>query len=226
MKKIITLLLVALCAIGGAKAQVPVTDPVFIMTYSIQSGEQNRRLQGIENTTQRINAMQVSVNAQLAGIQNLQRTTYNYLRQAQGLVRNMGQIQQAYRLFDDIIVHLGEITTLAAGNPALITIARDVQRDVSGRTLNLISYITGFVLANNGENMLDSKQRVAFLNDVIHEMRVMRGLVFAIKRQMQWAQRDGHNWSAAILGNTQRQIAERRQIADDVIRDIRRLRLN
>ena len=223
MKKIFTFLLVALCAMGAAKAQVPVTDPIFIGVYSVQSYTQNQRLSGIESTTQRINAMQVAVNAQLAGIRNLQETTYNYLRQAQGIVRNMGQIQQAYRIFDDIIVHLGEITALAAGNPALITVARDVQRDVGGRTVNLISYIAGFVLSN--ENMLDSKQRISFMNDVVHELRVMRGLVFAIKRQMQWAQRDGLNWSVVITGGAQQQIADRQQIANDVIRDIRRLQL-
>ena len=186
----------------------------------------NLSLIGIESQSEDMLDIAQNMNVQLVQIYVIQQTLQNSLRNVRSFQSNSRNVQFAGELIGDIWVHMGEIWSLAGTNPALITIARDVQLDVAQRAVNLFNEVGAVVWTGNNTNLLSETQRLELLRHINNELRVMRGLVFAIKRQMQWAQRDGHNWSAAILGNTQRQVAERRQIADDVIRDIRRLRLN
>jgi hypothetical protein len=223
MKKIFTFLLLGACIFGTARAQVAVTDPVFTGAYLGQSINQNNRLSAIEDNNRRIRDMQVFVNVQLNEIRQLQQTTYNYLRQAQGIVRNIGQLQQAMQIFDGIYNHAQQAVTLAWGDPVLLTVARDTQREVLRRGYALIGEITSFALADGSNNLLDSKQRIDFMNGVINELRILRGITFSVLRQMQTAQRNGINWSTVITGGARQQFADKRRIADGVIRDVQRI---
>ena len=185
----------------------------------------NAALVNIWGQTEDMLSIAQNMNVHLVQIYAIQQTLHNSLQNVRAFQLNSRNVQFTATLVGDIWEHLDEIWRLAWENPALVTVARDVQLDVAERAMNLFG-VASQVVRRGDTNLINEAQRLELLRYINNELRVMRGVVFAIKRQMQWAQRDGLNWSVVITGGAQQQIADRQQIANDVIRDIRRLRLN
>jgi hypothetical protein len=160
-----------------------------------------------------------SMNIHLGQVYFVQQTLYNSLQNVNAFRGDARNVQTAVSTFSDIINLLDDIRVLAqrSGNPALLAVARDTQREMTHRATELFHNVGGVVWTGNSSNLLDPAQRLELLRHINMELRVMRGLVFSILRQMQTAERNGV--FLTLMGH--RPAVNRAAIVNEIMRDLR-----
>lgn len=63
--------------------------------------------------------------------------------------------------------------------------------ELVNRTADLTQYIYQVAIVGTDVNLMDNKQRIDLLKYVINELRNMRGIAYAVCRQMKTAKRNG-----------------------------------
>ncbi len=98
---------------------------------------------------------------------------------------------QIGKLSDEIIRESNNMITIASANPALLLFAEDVARQLKGRGINLVSEVSGFILKEGDNILMDFEKRDALLRKVVLELKVMRALAYSMGRSMYWANMTG-----------------------------------
>ena len=124
-------------------------------------------------------------------IQSLQEKTYNYLSTVNAVVKNGKDIIYASTLARDIAKYQSEAAKYAVGDPKLLTIIAKTEYGLISRSVDLMIYINYIALKGGEKNLMDNKQRIDLCIHVANELRRMRGLAYAVCRQMKSAKRAG-----------------------------------
>ena len=161
-------------------AQSIVIDPVMIGTLVYSHQEQQGVLKDIQ-----------SEETKIRNIQSLQEKTYNYLSTVNAVVKNGKDIIYASTLARDIAKYQSEAAKYAVGDPKLLTIIAKTEYELISRSVDLMIYINNIALQGGEKNLMDNKQRIDLCIHVVNELRRMRGLAYAVCRQMKSAKRAG-----------------------------------
>ena len=84
-----------------------------------------------------------------------------------------------------------QMVELAVGDPALLLVSAKTELELVNRTADLTQYIYQVAIVGTDVNLMDNKQRIDLLKYVINELRNMRGIAYAVCRQMKTAKRNG-----------------------------------
>lgn len=131
------------------------------------------------------------INVNLSSVVLVQNMILSSLAQVDGALRHAIAVRQIGEICDDIFSESNELVQMARDNPALLLFAEDVARQLKDRGVRLATEVSSFVL-KEGENVLmDFEKRDALLKKIALELRVMRALVFSMKKSMYWARVNG-----------------------------------
>ena len=87
---------------------------------------------------------------------------------------------------------------LAVGDPALLLVSAKTELELVNRTADLTQYIYQVAIVGTDVNLMDNKQRIDLLKYVINELRNMRGIAYAVCRQMKTAKK---KWSITNISS-------------------------
>ena len=172
-------------------AQSIVIDPVMIGTLVYSHQAQQGVLKDIQSEETKIRNFQILIQQKMSQIQSLQEKTYNYLSTVNAVVKNGKDIIYASTLARDIAKYQSEAAKYAVGDPKLLTIIAKTEYELISRSVDLMIYINNIALQGGEKNLMDNKQRIDLCIHVVNELRRMRGLAYAVCRQMKSAKRAG-----------------------------------
>lgn len=185
------LLFILFCISLFCKSQSLVVDPALTTALSVQHYNENSAYNKIKDNQSEIKRYQVLIDAQLIQIKEIEKKTQKYLSTVNAVVKNGKDIIFASQIAKDISKYQSQAYELASGDPKLLTVCAKTEYALVSRSLDLLTYIYTLALKDGESNMLDNKQRTDMVIHVVKELRVMRGLAYAICRQIKAAKRDG-----------------------------------
>jgi hypothetical protein len=131
------------------------------------------------------------INVNLSAVVTVQSIILSSLSQVDQGLKSALAVRQIGSLVAEIAMESSEMTRMAKSDPHLLLFAEAVSRQLKDRGINLFSEVSAFVL-KEGENVLmDFEKRDALLKKIALELRVIRALVFGMKKSMYWAKANG-----------------------------------
>ena len=131
------------------------------------------------------------INVNLSAVVTVQSIILSSLSQVDQGLNSAIAVRQIGSLVAEIATESSEMTRMAKSDPHLLLFAESVSRQLKDRGINLFSEVSAFVL-KEGENVLmDFEKRDALLKKIALELRVIRALVFSMKKSMYWAKANG-----------------------------------
>ncbi|MFD2285972.1 hypothetical protein GJU39_01395 [Pedobacter petrophilus] len=138
-----------------------------------------------------INNRLSDINLNLGAVVIVQSLILSSLREVDQGLKSAIAVSQIGTLVAEISSETVGMIDIARSDPRLLLFAEDVSRQVRDRGMNLLSEVSVFVL-KEGENVLmDFEKRDALLKKIALELRVIRALVFSMKKSMYWAKMNG-----------------------------------
>ena len=152
-----------------------ITENAFVRT-SAALGHQ-RYLEKIESSLNDIN-----LNA--ATVVNAQELIYSGLSNVNGALRNGLMLQSMYSTCNQILLYSTAMMEMGRKEPYLLVFTEDMTREVALRSGRLITEVSGFVL-KQGENVLmDYNARDELMKRISDELHIISGLCFGAWRAM------------------------------------------
>lgn len=125
------------------------------------------------------------------------------------------QIKQMGYLINDLFKNSREAIEIARSNPVLVLFAEDAARQMKERGVALVGDVSGFVLANKENVLMNYNVRDELIRKVIKELRIMNALIYGIKQNMYYARMNGIFRTV----NPYREYMQKDfQLVDDIIR--------
>ncbi|WP_431294505.1 hypothetical protein [Pedobacter sp. P26] len=138
-----------------------------------------------------INNRLSDINVNLGAVVMVQSLILSSLREVDQGLKSAIAVRQIGNLVAEITLESNGMLAMARSDPHLLLFAEDVARQVKNRGIGLFSEVSSFVL-KEGENVLmDFEKRDALLKKIALELRVIRALVFSMKKSMYWAKMNG-----------------------------------
>ncbi|MCX2584301.1 hypothetical protein [Pedobacter sp. MR22-3] len=138
-----------------------------------------------------INNRLSDINVNLGAVVMVQSLILSSLREVDQGLKSAIAVRQIGSLVAEITSESNGMLAMARSDPHLLLFAEDVARQVKNRGIGLFSEVSSFVL-KEGENVLmDFEKRDALLKKIALELRVIRALVFSMKKSMYWAKMNG-----------------------------------
>jgi hypothetical protein len=191
MKKIYLSLMFIFVVILSGYSQTLVVDPALSSTLVLTHVDQQAVLRDIDESEKEIKSYQAVITLKMQQIQNLQEKTYNYLSTVNAVVKNGKDIVYASQIAQDIAKYQSQAAELAKSDPELLLVVAKTEYELISRSADLMLHIYNVALVNGEQNLLDNKQRIDLCTHVITELRNMRGLAYAVCRQLKSAKRNG-----------------------------------
>lgn len=190
MKKLLLLFLFEACLSNGF-AQTVVFDP---RHFAIVNENGAVRLSA-ENTHNNylgtINKRLDDINLNVSSVVIVQTLIRNSLTQVNQALRSGLTVVQIGQISNEIIRESNNMIAIAQTDPVLLLFAEDVARQLKSRGVNLVSEVSGFILKEGGNVLMDFEKRDALLRKVVLELKVMRALCYSMSRSMYWAKVNG-----------------------------------
>jgi len=138
-----------------------------------------------------INNRLSDINMNLSAVVTVQSIIISSLTQVDQGLKSAIAVKQIGSLVAEIAAESSEMTEMAKSDPHLLLFAENVSRQLKDRGIKLFSEVSALVL-KEGENVLmDFEKRDALLKKIALELRVIRALVFSMKKSMYWAKSNG-----------------------------------
>jgi len=138
-----------------------------------------------------INSRLSDINLNLSAVVTVQSIILSSLTQVDQGLKNAIAVKQIGSLVAEIALESSEMIEMAKSDPHLLLFAEEVSRQLKDRGIKLFSEVSALVL-KEGENVLmDFEKRDALLKKIALELRVIRALVFSVKKSMYWAKSNG-----------------------------------
>ena len=158
-----------------ARHHAIITENAFVRT-SAALGHQ-RYLEKIESSLNDIN-----LNA--ATVVTAQELIYSGLSNVNGTLRNGLMLQSMYSTCDQILLYSTAMLEIGRKEPYLLVFAENMAREVAWRSGRLITEVSGFVL-KQGENVLmDYNARDELMKRISDELHLISGLCYCAWRAM------------------------------------------
>lgn len=190
MKKLFLFFMLSFC-IHGLKSQQLVWDIACMEMLIDNHKVQHESFKNVKENEMQISALQQKISEKMVQIEFFQTKFYNSLKSVEAILRTSKDIIYCTDIAKDIGKYQKQMITLAAGDPALLLVAAKTELQLVNRTADMSQYIYQVAIIGTDVNLMDNKQRVDLLKHVINELRTMRGLAYAVCRQMKTAKRNG-----------------------------------
>jgi len=150
---------------------------------------------GAENThnsyLNTINSRLDDININISSVAMVQGLILYSLTQVNQALKSGLAVQQISRLSLEIIKDSNELIEMAKDQPYLLFFAEEVARQMKNRGLKVVNEVSDFILKEGNNVLMDFEKRDALLQKIVIELKVMRTLVYSLKRSMYWAKING-----------------------------------
>lgn len=154
------------------------------------------------------------INLNVSSVVMVQDMIHRALTEVDQALRTGLTVRQIGRIGADIVHECNGMVQTAKDAPHLLLFAEDVARQMKNRGVNLASEVSGFVLKEGRNVLMDYEKRDALLRKIVLELRVMRALAYSMHRSMYWAKFNGMFHTL----NPYRQFINRdKRLVDDII---------
>ena len=201
MKKILFILVVASTLTQVAYSQKAVLDITCMETLIANHKVQHTSFSKVKENEAQISLIQKQISEKMVQIEFFQSKFYNSLKSVEAIIKTGKDIIYCTDIAADIGKYQKQMVELAVGDPALLLVSAKTELELVNRTADLTQYIyqvaivgtdVNLMALQGGEkNLMDNKQRIDLLKYVINELRNMRGIAYAVCRQMKTAKRNG-----------------------------------
>ncbi|WP_316759983.1 hypothetical protein [Pedobacter aquatilis] len=104
----------------------------------------------------------------------------------QGLKSGL-MIQDISQLLDEIYQQSSELVSYASSRPELLLFAERFSKQLKTRGVNLLTQVFDHILAEKADLLMNAEKRDALLRKIALELRLIRSLVFSMRKSMFWA---------------------------------------
>lgn len=191
MKKLFLFIMLSFCIHELTQAQQAVWDIACMEMLIANHKVQHESFKNVKENEMQISAFQQKISEKMVQIEFFQTKFYNSLKSVEAILNTGKDIIYCTDIAKDIGKYQKQMIALAAGDPALLLVAAKTELQLVNRTADMSQYIYQVAIIGTDVNLMDNKQRVDLLKHVINELRTMRGLAFAVCRQMKTAKRNG-----------------------------------
>ena len=124
------------------------------------------------------------INVNISAVVLVQDIIHRSLTEVNGVLRSGLTIRQIAEISTDIIRECEQILQTAKDSPHLLLFAEDVAGNMKSRGVNLVSEVSGFILREGKNVLMDYEKRDALLRKIVLELQVMRALTYSLQRSM------------------------------------------
>ena len=104
----------------------------------------------------------------------------------QGLKSGL-MIQDISQLLNEIYQQSSELVSYASSRPELLLFAERFSKHLKTRGVNLLTQVSDHILAEKADLLMNAEKRDALLRKIALELRLIRSLVFSMRKSMFWA---------------------------------------
>ena len=104
----------------------------------------------------------------------------------QGLKSGL-MIQDISQLLNEIYQQSSELVSYASSRPELLLFAERFSKQLKTRGVNLLTQVSDHILAEKADLLMNAEKRDALLRKISLELRLIRSLVFSMRKSMFWA---------------------------------------
>lgn len=141
-------------------------------------------LEGIRQNTD-------DIGIQISSLVLVQTLIHSSLTEVNEALKDAIQVRQLGRSIQGIFALSEEALKLAASDPVLLLFAETYIRQAKERGLALAADVSGFVLAEGGNVLINHNVRDELIANVRAELQLIQSYMLAVKNAMYWAKMNG-----------------------------------
>lgn len=154
------------------------------------------------------------INFNASSVLAVQEMIYSSLSNVNSALKNGLALRDMYRICEEILGYGQQMTRLGVSEPYLILFSEQIIRDITARSAAMMSEISGFVLKEGQNILMDNASRDQLLAHIRTDLQIIRGLAYGAWKAMYWAKVKG---IVNLLNPFQGYINRDRQIVADII---------
>ncbi|WPU95770.1 hypothetical protein SNE25_09590 [Mucilaginibacter sabulilitoris] len=135
------------------------------------------------------------INLDMTSVVLVQQMVKNSLTKVDDALKNGQDLVQISQIVNELITAGNEMIDAAQADPLLLVFTEQVAGQLKARAINLVTEVSGFILKEQDEILMDFEKRDALLRKIIGELKVMRALAYSMNRSIYWA-RQQSLWKA------------------------------
>ena len=112
---------------------------------------------------------------------------FNSLTQVDQGLKSGLMIQDISQLLNEIYQQSSELVSYASSRPELLLFAERFSKQLKTRGVNLLTQVFDHILAEKADLLMNAEKRDALLRKIALELRLIRSLVFSMRKSMFWA---------------------------------------
>jgi hypothetical protein len=171
-----------------ANAQIH-TDPLVAAAVTLENSMLNGQLDEQKKQQSTIIGLNTGIYIQLDSIHKYEKIMYEYLSEAQGVIRNAYEIYRCGELSRSIYDNLKGCTEELVGHPQQAIISSLVSKqygNVIEEATALTGYISGLVLKNGEQNLLTSGERQKVLWQITGRLSTINRQLWSLRLQIKY----------------------------------------
>lgn len=171
-----------------ANAQIH-TDPLVAAAVTLENSMLNGQLDKQKKQQLTIIGLNTGIYIQLDSIHKYEKIMYEYLSEAQGVIRNAYEIYRCGELSRNIYDNLKGCTEELVGHPQQAIISSLVSKqygNVIKEATALTGYISGLVLKNGEQNLLTSGERQKVLWQITGRLSTINRQLWSLRLQIKY----------------------------------------
>jgi len=161
------------------------------------------------------------INLNVSSVVLVQDMIHRSLTEVDQALRTGLTVRQIGQIGTEIIHECNLMLQTARDAPHLLLFAEDVARQMKDRGVRLAAEVSGFVLREGQNVLMDYEKRDALLRKIVLELRIMRALVYGMHRSMYYAKLKG---VFRTLNPYSQFIDRDKRMVDDIIYKIKLLK--
>lgn len=131
------------------------------------------------------------INLNVSSVVLVQDMIHRSLTEVDQALRTGLTVKQIGELSAEIVSECDLMLQTAKDAPYLLLFAEEVAQQLKNRGVNLVAEVSGFVLKEGQNVLMDYSKRDQLLRKVVLELRVMRALAYSMHKAMYWAKLRG-----------------------------------
>jgi len=144
----------------------------------------HQSLEGIKKNTD-----DIGVNT--ASLAMLQTIIHRSLTEVNEALKDAIQVKYIAQLFQMIDTNNNEVLTMASQDPILLLFAEEYISQVKERSLSLVTEVSGFILGQGNNVLINHNVRDELLSKVRTELQLINSYMLTVKNSMYWAKMNG-----------------------------------
>ncbi|MBE9599898.1 hypothetical protein [Pedobacter sp. MC2016-24] len=160
-----------------------------------------------------------TINVNTGSIVLAQSMIYNGLSNVNSALKNGLAMRELSVIIAEILRYSGQMLDMAKGEPYLLLFAEQIGNEMKGRSINLVTDVSGFILSSN--ILADYNSRDQLMRRITQQLQIIRGLAYGAYQAMYWSKQRGIFKSVNPFAEF---INSDRQFVTDIIRNAKYLK--